>query len=63
VAVQAVVVLPVDPFDRRVFDIVDGAKWASQERAAAADGFVLNSPIVVFDRAWSHASPTLIAET
>jgi hypothetical protein len=35
---------PVDPFHRRVFDIVDGPQRARQEWATAADGFGLEQP-------------------
>ena len=58
-AVQAAIVVPVDPLHRRVLDVVDRAQRARQERLAATDGFGLNNPIVVSASALSYASPTL----
>ena len=43
-AVQAAIVVPVDPLHRRLLHVVDRAQRARQEWAAAADGFGLEQP-------------------
>ena len=50
-AVQSAAVVPVDPFHRRVFHVVDGPQRAGQNGLPRPTASVLNNPIVVSAKA------------
>ena len=43
-AVQASIVVPLDPLHGRVVNIVDSAQWAVPKRAPGSDGFGFEQP-------------------